>query len=305
MDMLNQLFSTFKVTAEVFHNGQYCGNWALDTSGSSYISFHIVSHGHCYLRVGQSSETITLQQGDIVLFPQDTQHCMTNDLSFQQPINQSNSQSFAFGLKDSGTGLVCGYFAHHHPLVTNITQFLPSHIVVRYQAESPNGLMLLIRALMQESKSKDKGSRLILEKIAETILAVIFRDHLPSERGILAAMAHPKLAAAVQAIHKKPENKWTVESLAECCYMSRASFSELFKQVAGQSPMEYVTQWRLSLAYRLLADERVSTLQAALQSGYDNESSFSKAFKRVIGLSPGSVRAGKKLVYPALRLPSA
>jgi AraC-like DNA-binding protein len=72
--------------------------------------------------------------------------------------------------------------------------------------------------------------------------------------------------------------------------MSRAGFSELFKAILQQSPIEYVTQWRISLAYRMLTDEKATTLQAALACGYDNESSFSKAFKRVLGISPGSLR---------------
>ena len=73
--------------------------------------------------------------------------------------------------------------------------------------------------------------------------------------------------------------------------MSHAAFSDLFKSILGQSPMEYVTQWRFSMAYRMLADEKVSTLSAAHSCGYDNESSFSKAFKRIMGVSLGALRA--------------
>lgn len=129
-------------------------------------------------------------------------------------------------------------------------------------------------------------------KIAEAILAMIFRQHLPSETGVLAAAIHPKLALVMPLIHADTDTKWSVEQLAERCFMSRAAFSDLFKSVLHVSPIEYITQWRLSKAYRLLADEKVTTLNAALSCGYDNESSFSKAFKRVLGVSPGAVRSG-------------
>ena len=291
MDVLNQLFSTLKVTANVFHNGQYCGNWAIDTSGSSYISFHIVSHGRCFLSIdGGTSHKELLKAGDIVLFPRDSKHCLTNDEDFNQPINTEVSQDFNHGVQPQSTGLVCGYFTHQHPLVEKLTQHMPEFVVIKEQ-EDGSGLSLLLKALLQESLASHKGSALILAKLSEAILAMLFRDNLAGDEGILAAIAHPKLGKAIEVIHQQPQHKWTVETLAQCSHMSRAAFSELFKQITGQSPMEYLTQWRIALAYRLLADENASTLHAALSCGYDNESSFSKAFKRVLGISPGQVRA--------------
>lgn len=290
MQVLNQLFSTLKVSANVFHNGQYCGNWAIDTSGTSYISFHIVSHGRCFLSVDQGkTHCEQLNAGDIVLFPRDCAHCLTSDESFSQPINTEASIDYSDGLAANGTGLICGYFSHQHPLMEKVTHHLPEYVVVR--AESATALAALVKVLLSESMEQSKGSELVMTKLSETILAVLLRDNLATETGVLAAMVHPKIGPTLELMHDKPEHKWTVEELAESRHMSRASFSDLFKQVTGQSPLEYLTQWRLSLAYRMLADENATTLSAALACGYDNESSFSKAFKRVLGVSPGKVRA--------------
>jgi len=297
MDVLNQLFSTFKVSAQVFHNGQYCGNWAVDTSGSRYMSFHVVSHGRCFLTINKTDmpQVLTLEQGDIVLFPRDIGHCLSNDPNFKPPVNQQQSEDFSEGIKDNATGLVCGYFVHQHPLISNITHYLPDYVLIRRADDQSPGLALLLQALLQESVQTTKASQLILAKMSETILALLFRDHLPSDSGILAASIHPKLHKCIEAIHQQPKQKWTLEQLAELCFLSRAGFAELFKQVVGQAPMEYLTQWRLSLAYRMLADEQATTLAAALEAGYDNESSFSKAFKRVMGVTPGVVRAGSNI----------
>lgn len=295
MQVLNQLFSTLKVTASVFHNGQYCGNWAIDTSGTSYISFHIISHGRCFLSVdGGKSHKQVLEAGDIVLFPRDGKHCLTSDESFNQPLNTETSVNFENGLITGGTGLICGYFIHQHPLINKLTQHMPEFVVVHGSNET-TGLSLLVKTLLAESLAPDKGTDLVMEKLSEAILAVLFRDHLSSDKGLLAAIAHPRIGPAIECMHKKPEHKWTVDELAGHSHMSRAAFSDLFKQITQQSPMEYLTQWRFSLAYRMLADEGATTLSAALSCGYDNESSFSKAFKRVLGVSPGAVRAGQHL----------
>lgn len=293
MDVLNQLFSTFKVSANIFHNGQYCGDWAVDTSGTHYINFHVVSFGRCFVRVKGNNEEVILEQGDLVLFPKDVSHCMTNDPSFKQTKNVAASQDYSLGQQNEATGLICGYFEHNHPLVTSLTNHLPDYVVIKYCQVEDNklGFHYLLDALLEESLNPNKGSELILAKISEAMLAIIFREHLPSDTGILAALIHPKLSNAIKKIHQNSERKWTVEQLADLCFMSRAAFSDLFKSILGQSPMEYVTQWRFSIAYRMLADEKVSTLSAAHSCGYDNESSFSKAFKRVMGVSPGALRA--------------
>lgn len=257
------------------------------------MSFHVVSHGRCFLTVNtEQNIKETLEQGDIVLFPRDLGHCITNDDAFETPVNQTHSESFSIGLRADGTGLVCGYFEHQHPLMASLTEHLPDYVIVRHDPTSPSGLMLLLNALLNESVTPDKGSELIMAKMSETILAILMRDHLPTSQGVLAASIHPKLSPVLKAIHEKPGEKWTVDALAGLAFSSRAGFADLFKEVVGLSPMEYVTQWRLSLAYRRLADEKVSTLDAALEAGYDNESSFSKAFKRVMGVTPGKLRAG-------------
>ena len=91
-------------------------------------------------------------------------------------------------------------------------------------------------------------------------------------------------------ILENTQRKWTVDELAQACFMSRTAFANTFSKVLGMTPMEFVTHWRLSLAYNQLLVSEQSTLQIALNAGYDNESSFSKAFKRVLGVSPGSVK---------------
>ena len=259
------------------------------------MNFHVVSHGNCYLTLPGNKEITKLSQGDIVLFPNDSEHVISGEVHSSSAVNSSPSQDYTNGANTTATGLVCGYFSHNHPLVSSITAHLPQTIIIKNQTlgGSPTGLHYLLDALLDESKHANKGSELIMGRIAEAILAIIFRQHLPNNSGVLAATAHPKLSAAIKAIHSTPNRKWTIELLAQQCFMSRAGFNELFKSVVQQSPMEYVTQWRLGMAYSMLADENVSTLHAALACGYDNESSFSKAFKRVLGVSPGAVRSQK------------
>ncbi len=298
MDVLQQLFTTFHVTSEIFHKGQYCGSWALDTSGASYMSFHIISHGHCQLKVDDEQAIYHLEQGDIVLFPTDAGHCLTNDGEFERTRNTEVSVALSEGERLDGVGIICGYFKHNHPMMKTLTQYLPKLVLLKanQDLERSSPLMYLLRALIQESLHNAQGADLVTNKIAEAALAIIFRQHMPTENGVLAALLHPKLSKVIQAIHAAPDTKWTVDSLAALCFMSRAGFSNEFKKVMHLSPMDYVTQWRISLGYSKLLAGDANILDTALACGYDNESSFSKAFKRVMGESPGAVKKQQKKV---------
>lgn len=291
MSFLEQLFSVVNLQANVFHNGQYCGDWAIDTSGSHYINFHIVTRGSCYLTMPTFVETpILLSTGDILLLPRDNQHCLMSDNEQTDiNINEAESISFSQGNLPSSTGITCGYFLNENPFIHQIIAHLPDYIIVRQTSQNATTFNTLMAALISESTTPNKGSTFILGRIAEVLFALLLRDHISAESGVLAANLHPKLSLSLTKFHEKPEDEWRVETLAKVSAMSRSSYSDLFKKITAMTPMEYITQWRIAMAYQKLLNEQCSVLEAALDCGYNSESAFSKAFKRILGISPSAV----------------
>src|SRR5438105_1828984 len=53
-------------------------------------------------------------------------------------------------------------------------------------------------------------------------------------------------------MHEKVEHPWTVESLAAACGMSRSAFAVRFKNLVGETPLEYLTGWRMQKATGML-----------------------------------------------------
>ena len=68
--------------------------------------------------------------------------------------------------------------------------------------------------------------------------------------------------------------------------MSRTTFAERFRTVAGMPPLTYLKQWRMLLARRALRDRDLPNTALATELGYAFDSAFSTAFKRVVGESP-------------------
>jgi AraC-like DNA-binding protein len=98
-------------------------------------------------------------------------------------------------------------------------------------------------------------------------------------------------------IHGRPQDPWTVASLADTAAMSRSAFSARFTALVGEPPLRYLSRFRLARAATLLGTGRAKIKQAAARVGYESEASFSKAFKRVYGLAPGVWRKG---MFPKL-----
>jgi AraC-like DNA-binding protein len=92
-------------------------------------------------------------------------------------------------------------------------------------------------------------------------------------------------------IHAKPGERWTVESLASAVGMSRTAFAQRFRRQVGSAPVEYLAQWRMTIARSALKHSEESLTEIAERIGYLSDTAFSIAFKRCTGLSPGRFRA--------------
>lgn len=94
------------------------------------------------------------------------------------------------------------------------------------------------------------------------------------------------VAPALRAIHTAPAEDWSVERLAALCHMSRTAFASRFQRAMRETPLRYLTRWRMTRARQLLADPQLSLDQIAERVGYSSGFAFSKAFKRETQMSP-------------------
>jgi AraC-like DNA-binding protein/quercetin dioxygenase-like cupin family protein len=72
--------------------------------------------------------------------------------------------------------------------------------------------------------------------------------------------------------------------------MSRRRFTELFRELAGESWADRLARLRVRHACRLLADTPRSIAAIAFEAGYEDLSGFYRAFKRSLGVPPDAYR---------------
>lgn len=106
-----------------------------------------------------------------------------------------------------------------------------------------------------------------------------------------------RISATMRHMERHLDEKIEIDDLAGIANMSRSVFHRAFKEVAGQSPLQYLKQLRLSTARNLIAFKGEHAYLAARHVGYESANQFSREFKRYFGLPPSRVA---ELPYSAL-----
>jgi len=193
------------------------------------------------------------------------------------------------------TGLLCGGFAVEGSPAHPILRALSPAVVIRGSGGRPvPWLSARLGLLNAETAVEAPGGQEVVTRLADVLLTQALRAALsqlasPGGAGLL-ALGDRHIASAIELIHHRPEHGWTVGELAGKVAMSRSAFSARFRELAGESPLRYITRTRLAHAAELLRSTDASLAQIATRAGYGTEFSFSKAFKRSFGVAPGSYR---------------
>ena len=293
MDLLASLLSTLRLHTTVFAQGTFCGSWAIDTSGSGQASFHLVVAGRCFLRMPPADQTWPLGPGDLVLFPRDAPHAITPGVGSEAPPNAAVPVPFDIAPPEPGTGLLCGHFEFARTRRNPVLDALPDHVLFRAHERADSWPRRVIEQVIRESKAGAPASTVVVERLVDILFIEAVRRRAaaaPDAIGLFAALRDPQLRRAIEGMHARPEHDWTVASLAERAAMSRSAFAARFQAVLAETPVQYLTRWRMQLAYGWLRDGAVTVLDVALRAGYQTEAAFNRAFKREMGVTPGAVR---------------
>jgi AraC-like DNA-binding protein len=95
---------------------------------------------------------------------------------------------------------------------------------------------------------------------------------------------------ALRAMHADAAHRWTVPELASLGGLSRAAFGRAFQRSLGQAPMQYLAEWRMTLARDHLRSGELTLTQIADRTGYTSPYAFAAAFRRHHGKPPGRWR---------------
>lgn len=149
-------------------------------------------------------------------------------------------------------------------------------------------LNAVVMPLIEEVAVPRCGGQAAFQRLCEVVVIRLLRHAMEegkADTGLLNGLSHPRIAAALVAIHEAPGEAWTLEKLAEAAGMSRTQFSVTFRERVGATPMGYLSNWRLDIARAELDAGRQVKSVAGL-CGFASPAAFSRAYSRRFGHPP-------------------
>ncbi|MET8353643.1 MULTISPECIES: AraC family transcriptional regulator [unclassified Micromonospora] len=191
---------------------------------------------------------------------------------------------------DGSAVLLSGTYQFHGEVSQRLLRVLPALLVLPDEAwNSP-----LVPLLADEMDKDEPGQEVVLDRLLDLLLIAVLRAWFSRPEAAAAtwyrAHGDPVVGLALRLLHDQPAHPWTVATLAARTGVSRAALARRFTELVGESPMAYLTGWRLALAADLLREPDATISAVARRVGYGSPFALSAAFKRVRGVSPAEHR---------------
>lgn len=306
-DALNDVLAHSYVRGAVYCRSDLRPPWAFSMDSKPIAGFHAIARGKGWLEVDGEKQQIEVSSGDLIVLPHGNAHSLrdapstsTSPTPLEEIIAENPLEDgirLRIGTRGPTTVLLCGGFELEgggtHPLVANLPKVI--HI-----QRKPHGrgfwMHSTLRQIEMETRVMRPGAQTLIARLSDVLFIQVVRAYFNSQKAAdgddrwVRALRDPQIGMAITNIHRRPENAWTVASLASQVGMSRSTFAARFTQLVGEPPLRYVARSRALKATRYLrtSDEKLSEI--ARRVGYESEIALSRAFRRFMGTSPGAYR---------------
>ena len=315
-DALSDIMRSMRISGSVLLNEDYAPPWGVTIpsaerlrtvmkldSGVRVVAFHVVKRGYIELTpdTRRNEDPVTVESDEMAICFGGLPHRVSQGVDTKSVSAESlltgGENPFQPDAKSKArsASLMCGVFMMRNLELNPLFSSLPA--VLHLSAQRPgqqNHLPEVLKWMTQEAEQITPGSTFVIERLLELLCAEVLRAHLESsmeETGWFSGLKDPVVGKAISMIHARPGNPWTVDRLAQGIAMSPSRFAARFTAALGESPMAYVTKWRMNVAGRLLEESRQGVQEIAADVGYENVAAFTRAFRRHVGVPPATWRS--------------
>ncbi|NVD41877.1 AraC family transcriptional regulator [Ensifer sp. HO-A22] len=299
MDPLTDIFSSMRIRKAKFTTLDATAPWGVVSIGDPAIKFVLVVRGSGVLTTRENPHTVSLRAGDVfIMFGNepyqvyDHADSRTTDCLDVETLRVGNRIQFGGG--GATTTFISGFFEIDRLDTRPLLNVLPKLLHLKSEQSRSRQFQSVLELLAAEADAPGLGSDAVVRRLFELLFVHAIRafaqQGLAPKTGWLAAVSDRNLVLAVDAMHSELQMPWTVDQLAKKAGMSRSAFAARFKDVVGQAPLEYLTEWRIYQAARLIESNAGKLSMISRSVGYRSEAAFTKAFRRVMGSAPSQYR---------------
>ena len=294
MDVLQEHLTRARASGGVFARSVARAPWGLCLPGAHQLAVHAVVKGQAWVWLDDPQAAFKLVPGDVALVRGGPEHSIAHSPT---AICMTHNEFLARHLDDTHTGdpeatvFLCGAYQFAGDVGSQLVEALPPVLHLPHVDDDP--LHDAIGLLSRELATPEPGQQTVLDRLLDVVLVhalrASFRQGTRAPRWYQAS-TDPRLDPALRAIHTDPAHPWTVPELAALSGLSRAAFARAFQRALGQAPMQYLTEWRMTLARDHLRSGDLSLALIASLTGYTSPYAFAAAFRRHHGQPPGRWR---------------
>ncbi len=303
MDALSTVLEATGLRSVIYSKFPLAAPWGLDIVKDENSQFWRLVSGNCSIG-SPDGRIIEMAPGDLVFVPHGSAHWIadnTNSLRMPSPefVKARRSGIPVFNSGGEVTTLIAGHFEFDYQPLHPFLKDLPAIIHIKqYGTENQLLLKQVTQLILAELNNEKPGSSVMLKNLSEIMFINIIRAYLEQDApdsGFLSALNDPRISKSLKLIQDSPQNDWTLESLASEIGMSRSVFFNRFKKLVHETPLSYLTNWRIRQAQKLLMTDNGNISEIALKVGYQSEAAFNRAFKLKTGQTPAAYRRSKLL----------
>jgi AraC-like DNA-binding protein len=301
MDLIDDILTTMRIESSRYMRIEASGPWGVSFQPREAARLVLIADGECWLTSGALAAPVRMGRDDCFIVQAGTDFMLSDELGREAvdceeafTAGPAGTTEIQLGGDGARTDIVSGRFSFDATAAEPLFALLPSVFQVRLDEQSAGLIRSTLDLIAREGSGRGVGANLITSRLADVLFVQAMRACCAGAAsgaiGWLAALRDPQLAAAMEALHADLAYPWTVEELARKAGLSRSAFAAAFRARAGDTPIGYLTSWRLYRAKMLMRETPMSLHEIALQVGYESGAALSRVFARHEGTAPGAWR---------------
>lgn len=251
-------------------------------------SYEVSEHTHDFLTIQYvvsgrltyyvNGQEIEAKKEDIIVLNPGTPH------RYVCPKGKNEATIFYLGIENLN---IKGYPQNFVPICSSV---IP---IRKYQHEIYN----CYHEIISTQEKKDIGWDLLTKVLSQQFLVLVLKELSPQRSGSIQdyfqLKMYDKNTIAQTITNYFQENymkKISVEEIARYTYLSTTYVTKIYKEMTGDTPINYLISLRMDKAKEILGEGHFSVQEVAKQVGYDDPYYFSKLFKKRYGCSPSEYK---------------
>ncbi len=135
----------------------------------------------------------------------------------------------------------------------------------------------------------------MMEAFAEILSSIVEQSHLAYDENDRSLISPKKLdyVRYAKEIISQQYSSISITSLAKELHLNRKYFCQLFHEIEGRSPQQFLIDTRLGASIHYLEETQMTLLSISSVIGYSTYNGFAAAFRTKYGIYPGEYRRMK------------